>query len=30
RVAYRVFGEPWVLMGLLVRRRLRQRLRRQR
>jgi N-acetylglucosaminyldiphosphoundecaprenol N-acetyl-beta-D-mannosaminyltransferase len=25
RVAYRVFGEPWVLMALLVRRRLRQR-----
>ncbi|MCU1541985.1 MAG: WecB/TagA/CpsF family glycosyltransferase [Arthrobacter sp.] len=25
RVAYRVFGEPWVLMGLLVRRQLRQR-----
>ena len=24
RVAYRVFGEPWVLLGLLVRRRLRQ------
>lgn len=30
RVAYRVFGEPWVLMGLLVRRRLYRRLRRQR
>lgn len=27
RVAYRVFGEPWVLLGLLVRRRLRERLR---
>ncbi|QCB97019.1 WecB/TagA/CpsF family glycosyltransferase [Arthrobacter sp. PAMC25564] len=24
RVAYRVFGEPWVLLGLLLRRRLRQ------
>lgn len=24
RVAYRVFGEPWVLLGLLVRRRLRR------
>jgi N-acetylglucosaminyldiphosphoundecaprenol N-acetyl-beta-D-mannosaminyltransferase len=24
RVAYRVFGEPWVLMGLLLRRRLRR------
>ena len=24
RVAYRVFAEPWVLLGLLVRRRLRQ------
>ena len=27
RVAYRVFGEPWVLMGLLLRRHLRERLR---
>jgi N-acetylglucosaminyldiphosphoundecaprenol N-acetyl-beta-D-mannosaminyltransferase len=26
RVAYRVFGEPWVLMGLLIRRQLRERL----
>jgi N-acetylglucosaminyldiphosphoundecaprenol N-acetyl-beta-D-mannosaminyltransferase len=26
RVAYRVFGEPWVLMGLLARRRLHRRL----
>ncbi len=25
RVAYRVFGEPWVLLGLLLRRRLRRR-----
>ena len=24
RVAYRVFGEPWVLLGLLLRRRLRR------
>jgi N-acetylglucosaminyldiphosphoundecaprenol N-acetyl-beta-D-mannosaminyltransferase len=23
-VAYRVFGEPWVLLGLLLRRRLRR------
>lgn len=29
RVAYRVFGEPWVLLGLLVRRQLRQRLHRR-
>jgi N-acetylglucosaminyldiphosphoundecaprenol N-acetyl-beta-D-mannosaminyltransferase len=24
RVAYRVFGEPWVLLGLLLRRQLRR------
>jgi N-acetylglucosaminyldiphosphoundecaprenol N-acetyl-beta-D-mannosaminyltransferase len=29
RVAYRVFGEPWVLLGLLARQQLRRRLHRQ-